>query len=119
MAEERSGDFQRRLPAVERNISDIKQDDIRVRVIGTVLDKQGNRIVLDDGTGKVDVGFEGPPEVESGQLVRVFGRVISLENGFEIQGELVQKLDGLDMKLRKKVMELENKINLKNPGVHN
>jgi len=107
MEENAARDFQRRLPAAERAISEIKKDDIRVRVTGTVLDVQENRIVLDDGTGKIDAVFDKPPEVEANQLVRVFGRVISLENGFELQGEFAQKQDGLDMELRKKVLELE------------
>ena len=94
---------------MERAVGNIKQDDIRIKVIGTVLDIQDNRVVLDDGTGKIDAVFDSPPEVEANQLVCVFGRVISLENGFELQGEFLQKLEGLDMELRKKVLELEGK----------
>ncbi len=104
-----SRDFQRRLPAVERAVGEIRQDDIRVRVLGTVLDVQGNRVVVDDGTGKIDAVFDKAPGVEANQVVRVFGRVISLEDGFELQGEFAQKVDGLDTELRKKVLELEKK----------
>ncbi len=104
-----SGDFQRRLPAVERAVGEIKQDDIRVKVVGTVLDIQENRVVLDDGTGKIDAVFEKPPEVQANQVVRIFGRVISLEDGFELQAEFLQGLEGLDMELRKKVLELEKR----------
>lgn len=101
-----SSDF-RRMPAVERTVSEITPQDIRVRVIGTVVDQKDGRMVLDDGTGKIDVTFEKPPEKDSKGLVRVFGKVISMEGGMELQGELVQELDGFDLDLWKKVRELE------------
>ena len=97
----------RRMPAAERLVSEITAQDMRVRVIGTVVDKREGRIVLDDGTGKIDVTFEQPPEVEPQKIVRVFGRVISMEGGLELQGEVVQDLDGFDLDLWKKVKDLE------------
>ncbi len=99
-------EFQRRLPAKERNISDIKPEDIRVGVTGTIIGKQGNIIVLDDGSGKVNVSFEEPVKFRENQLVRVFGRVMPLESGVEIQGEIMQDMEGLDLELKKKVENL-------------
>lgn len=102
-----SSDF-KRMPAVERAVSDITPQDIRVRVTGTVLDKQGDRIVLDDGTGKINVNFSQPVETEPQKLVRVFGKVISVESGFELEGEIIQDMSGLDLGLWKKVREKES-----------
>ncbi|MFQ5648041.1 MAG: replication protein RepA [Candidatus Aenigmatarchaeota archaeon] len=102
-------DFQRRMPAIERRIADIKPEDIRVRVTGTVVGLEDGRIALDDGTGKVEVALEGPVEAEANRLVRVLGRVISSEDGLELQGEVVQDMSGLDLELLKKVQEAENK----------
>lgn len=100
-------EFQRRLPAKRRNISEIKPEDIRVGVTGTIIGKQDNIIVLDDGTGKVNVSFEEPVKFEENQLVRVFGRVMPMEGGVELQGEIIQDMKGLDLELKKRVEGLE------------
>lgn len=99
-------DFQKRMPSVDRTVSSIRQDDIRVSIIGTVIDVQENRLMVDDGTGKVTVSFEEPAKAENSKTVRVLGRVIPMDSGFEIQGDVLQPMDGLDMELKKKVDEL-------------
>lgn len=100
-------DFQRRLASVERMMAEIKPEDIRVCVIGTVIDRteDGNRFVLDDGTGKVTVSSDSSPQLN--QIVRVFGRVIPLENGVELQGEIIQDMNSLNMELLKAVKGLK------------
>lgn len=100
-------DFQRRLPAKPRSISDIRPEDIRVSITGTIIGRQGNVIVLDDGSGKVNVSFEEPVRLGENRLVRVFGRVMPLEEGVEIQGEIIQDMEGLDLELKKRVEKLE------------
>ncbi|MBI4182219.1 MAG: replication protein RepA [Candidatus Aenigmarchaeota archaeon] len=104
-------DDQRRLPAVERDIAGIQPEDIRIRVLGTVIDRspEGTSIIVDDGTGKITVNGEGPFPVEVNQLVRVFGRVVPLEKGAELQGEFVQSMAALDLDLRKKVRALKGR----------
>ncbi|MBU0953771.1 MAG: OB-fold nucleic acid binding domain-containing protein [Nanoarchaeota archaeon] len=97
--------FNRRLPAIPRLISEISSDDIRVRIMGTVLDVSGNRLVLDDGTGKVTVTFEELPAVAPHQLVRIFGRVIPLDGGVELSGELLQDMTGLDLALHRSLTQ--------------
>jgi hypothetical protein len=102
-------EFQRRLPSVERAIAEIRPDDIRVSVIGTLIDKnkEGTRFMVDDGVGKIAVGVDSPVKAEMNQLVRVFGRVIPLENGSELQGDIVQDMSALDMGLFKRVKGLK------------
>ncbi len=93
----------RRLPAIEKKIVDIKESDIRVRLLGTVIDKGEDFIMLDDGSGSVKVTTQKP--VEENQLIRVIGRVIVLESGFEIQSEIIQDVKGIDLDLLKAVQE--------------
>jgi len=40
----------RRMPSLERRVSELQSGDMRVSLIGTVVDKQETRIVLDDGS---------------------------------------------------------------------
>jgi len=102
-------EFQRRLPSIFRRVADIKPVDMRISLIGTVIDKQDSVLVLDDGSGKININMDNAA-TESNQLVRVFGRVIPLENGFEVQGELLQIMDGLDSELHKKIESLWSKV---------
>jgi hypothetical protein len=104
---EEGGDFRRRLPSVFRRVSDIKPEDMRVSVIGTVIDKADDGLVLDDGSGKVDITMIEPFKAELTSMVRVFGRVIPMEGGVQIQGEIVQDLKGLDLELLRKAHDLE------------
>jgi len=102
--------FRRRIPSVERRINDIKSGDMRVRIIGTVIDKADDRIVIDDGSGKINIGFDAPVDLEINQIVRVFGRVIPIENGFELQGEIAQDMSKLDISLYEKIQRIKSSI---------
>ena len=97
----------RRLPSHDREIANIGKDDVRIRLFGIVIDKKDNVIVLDDGTGKINVVFAEPVETEVNKRVRVFGRVMPMEEGFEIQGEILHDMSGVDPELYKKVRDLE------------
>lgn len=95
-----------RMPARERTITGIKPEDTRVSVVGTVVGANGGTVAVDDGSGKVNVTFEEPPTVKTGQLVRIFGRTIAVEGGVEIQGEACQDFSGADMEMYKNVSRL-------------
>ncbi|MCK4714262.1 MAG: replication protein RepA [Candidatus Aenigmarchaeota archaeon] len=95
-----------RIPAKERKVTEIKPEDTRVSIVGTVVGFKGGTLAIDDGSGKMNVTFEEPPNVKDGQLVRVFGRTIPIEGGFEIQGEACQDFTGADMDMYKKVSGL-------------
>ena len=99
--------IKRRLPSIEKSISEIHPDsDVRIRLIGTVIDIGPNSIVLDDGSGKIEVYFEEIPKVRQGQLVRVITRILPLIDGYECKGEILQSLDGFNLKLYKKARDL-------------
>jgi RNase P/RNase MRP subunit p29 len=100
----------RRLPAHEKRISDIGKEDSRVRLFGMVIDANENVVVLDDGTGKISVVFREPVSTEAGRTVRVFGRVMPAEEGFEIDGEILQDMEGVDAALYRKTAELEKSV---------
>ena len=99
--------MRRRLPALEKKIADIQpESDVRVRLIGTIIDSSLNSVVLDDGSGKIEIYFEDQPNVRNGQLVRVITRILPLIDGFECKGEVLQNLDGFNLDLYKKVKEI-------------
>jgi len=97
----------RRMPSLEKRVSDLNPGDMRASITGTVVDRGEGRIVLDDGSGRINVNFESPPDVKPNQFVRVFGRVIQTEGGIEIEGEVLQDMGKLDKDLYKKISSLK------------
>ena len=100
-------EIRRRLPGTEKKISEIIPDgDVRVKLMGTVIDFGPNSIILDDGTGKVEIMFNEPIHARQGELVNVITRIVPLIDGFECRGEAVQPLDGFDIDLYNKARKL-------------
>ena len=103
---EKQETFKRRLPAIERSISEIQAEkDIRVKILGTVIDMSDAALLVDDGTGKAEVMFDGPEELmelTQGQLVKVIVRVLPLVDGYTLRGECVQNMKGFDINLYKR-----------------
>jgi len=100
---------QRRAPARPKNIEEIDpKDDIRVRVIGTVLSVEDDSISLDDGTGTVEVFLEEEKmeDLEENQRIRILGRVLPTPDSFEIQGEIVQDFSDVDPELYDRVKKV-------------
>lgn len=95
--------FLKRLPAVEKTISDINpKSDIRVRITGTVIDSKENSIIIDDGSGKVEVLFESQPAyAREGQFIRVITRILPMVSGYECKGEVIQNMENFDLNLYK------------------
>lgn len=101
-------EIRRRLPAVEKKIADIHpESDVRVRILGTVIGLLNNSIVIDDGSGKVEVAFdEQPSYINQGQFVRIVARVLPLIDGFDCRGECIQVLDNFDVNLYRTAKEI-------------
>ena len=102
---------QRRAAAVPKDISEINpKDDIRVRVVGTVISKGDDSISVDDGSGTVETFLkdEDLEEIEENQRVRVLGRVLPTPDSFEIQGEIVQDFENVDPELHDRVKKIVN-----------
>lgn len=104
------GDPQRAVTDFKK-IEDIDEDDIRVSVIGTLVSKSEEVIVVDDGSGNLEASLlemedtEHLNDLETGQLVRVVGK---MDRGDEIKlrGEAVQDFSNFDLKLYKKAKEI-------------
>jgi len=102
-------DQQRRAAAVPKDIDEVDaQRDIRVRIVGTVLDMEDESVTLDDGTGTVEVFMQSDEldELEESQRIRVLGRVLPTPDSFEIQAEVVQDLSDVDIENYNKVKKL-------------
>lgn len=90
-----------------RKISEINlKADSRVVVIGNVAELGENSFILDDGSAKAEIVFEG--EVRKNKTVRVFCSIV--EN--QLKADVVQSLEGLNLNLFKRVNELYNRVGL-------
>jgi uncharacterized protein YxjI len=101
----------RRAPARPKKIDEInQQNDIRVRITGTVLSKEDDSISIDDGSGTVEVfaDEDSLEDLEENQRIRVLGRVLPTPDSFEIQGEIVQDFSGVDQELHDRVKKVVN-----------
>jgi len=98
----------------KRKIPEINPDvDLKVKILGFVVDKKDDTLVLDDGSGKIKVFIDIPgmmEKIEINNLVRVFGSTLPTEDGFEIKADALQDLSNLNINLYKKVEELYNKV---------
>lgn len=100
-------DIRRRLPAIEKEINSIQPEtDVRVRLTGMIIDVGANSLVLDDGTGKIEVILEEHPQLNVGQTARVIARILPLIDGFQCRGEVIQELDEFDLDLYKKTKDI-------------
>ena len=91
-----------RLAATPKKITDINPEkDVRVRILGRIIDKSDGTIVVDDGSSTAQIVTDASCEIDD--FVCVFARVLPLETGYELRGEIVQNKSGLDMDLYKKV----------------
>ena len=99
---------------VKRKIPEINPEvDLKVKILGFVVDKKENTLMVDDGSGKIKVFVDEASLLDSfniNQLVRVFGSTLPTEDGFEIKVDTIQDLSNLNINLYKKVEELYNKV---------
>ncbi|WP_148883713.1 replication protein RepA [Thermococcus aciditolerans] len=111
--------FRRRKPAVERRISEIRDDDTRISLIGKAfkVDKMDYTFWLDDGTGVILIESEENVLPAEGQVVRIIGRVIRNEEETHIYGEVVQDFSGADLDALEEIRELERKVLPKVEGI--
>lgn len=97
-------DDRRRAPAEYRKIEDIDEEDARVSIIGTIVDRTESKVVVDDGTGKAEAAFDlskDLSEFEEGDLVRIVGR----PSGKNLEGEAIQDFENFDVELYEEVKE--------------
>jgi len=93
----------------EKKISDLNEMDTNIRIMGFIVDKKDNILILDDGSSKVKIFTDATNVIDNldvNQLVRIFGSVIPVENGIEIRADIIQDLSNLDIDLYKKSTRL-------------
>jgi hypothetical protein len=91
----------------KKKIADIDPgSDSKVKVTGLVLEKQGDAMIIDDGTGKLKVFGSMVESAKVDKLARVFGIVLPGDTGFELKSDMVQDLSGADINLYKAIDEL-------------
>ena len=99
---------------IKRKIPEINPEvDLKVKILGFVVDKKENTLMVDDGSGKVSVFVDEASlldNVNINQLIRVFGSTLPTEDGFEIKVDAIQDLSNLNINLYKKVEDLYNKV---------
>lgn len=93
----------RREPYSERCVKSLSTKDYKVALSGYVLERKENAFFLDDGTGQIMVHSVKMPEVD---FVRVFGKLLIYENGYELEADIVQDYSKVDKELLKKVKDL-------------
>lgn len=89
------------------------ETDSKIKIMGFVVDKKDDTVILDDGSKKAKVFVDNITIVEKmniNQLIRVFGSTLPTDEGFEIKADAVQDLSNLNINLYKKVEELYNKM---------
>lgn len=101
--------LKKRLPAKEKLVSEILPNDIRVRILGTVIDKSEGAMVLDDGSGRLEILAEGQ-SAEVGKMVRVVTRILPMTGGFEARAECVQDMTGFDVELYRRAKDVAKKV---------
>ena len=92
-----------RSPYTEKQVKNIKQDDGKISISGTIISREGNIFFLDDGTGQVKIACENMP---SSDYVRVFGRIVPYSEHVEIQAEVIQDLSKVDKQLYNKIKKI-------------
>ncbi|NOR84685.1 hypothetical protein GQ473_01065 [archaeon] len=94
------------LPAAETSISDINDGTInKIRVIGSIVSKEDYGFILDDTTGalKIIADKSASNSLTEKTPVQVIGRVLKTEESFELRADFVNKLEGINLKLYRKV----------------
>ena len=88
-----------------RKISLIVKADKFIAVVGRIASVADGSVVLDDGTGRLEIASEHALRQDA--MVRVF---CSFDNGW--RADIVQDMAGTDLNIYKKVDELYNRAGL-------
>ncbi len=100
------------LPSREKCVSEITPEDTKVRIIGVVVDVTENSLVIDDGTGKLEVILgeyskvgDEIKKIKIGSVVRVIARLYHTDSGTKAFCDVIQECSSLDVNLYKEMRE--------------
>ena len=91
-------------PYKETSINNLNKSTIKVAISGLIVNKEESSIAIDDGTGSIPVLIT--TELPLNAFVKVYGMLIPLDQGYELQGHLIQDLTNTNQKLHKKIKAL-------------
>jgi len=97
----------------EKKINEITSNDTKLRVLGFIVDKNDDALIIDDGTGKMRIFVESKELIDNfdiNQLVRVFGNLIAIDQDVELRSDIIQDMSNFDLELHKKTIELYDKL---------
>jgi Tat protein secretion system quality control protein TatD with DNase activity len=83
------------------SIKDLSKETLKIAVTGLIVNKNENTITIDDGTGSIPVLIE--TDLPMNTFVKIYGILIPAEEGFEMQGHVIQDLSKINQELYKKV----------------
>ncbi len=104
----------------QKSIKEISEKDSKILLLGTIIDVDDTRFVIDDGEGKAEIIIGeyskiDVKELKVGDIVKVFGRVYS-KDGIKIFGDVIQKINGLNIekfiKLRDHLRFVRGELNV-------
>jgi hypothetical protein len=101
----------RKEPGRYSTVEDINpHDDVRVRILGTVVSSEDDTVTVDDGTKSVDVFVDedSVEDIETSTRVLVLGRVLPSPDGFELQAEAFHAEPGVSEEAFKTVKRIVN-----------
>lgn len=92
----------------EKFIKDLDFSDFKIAVSGTVVSIRENGFLLGDGSGEVYVNtseMEAKSDRKEKDVLKVMGRIVPYENGFEIQADIIRNITGVDLGALKRIKE--------------
>ncbi len=95
---------------IPKKISQLTSKDSRISLVGNIIQSKENSFILDDGTAKAEISFEGELKGNEGELKSKLVRVFCSIADEKLKADVVQPLEGLDLNLFKKVEDLYNKV---------
>lgn len=92
-------------------IEEINDNILRCRILGKIIDKTDNTLLLDDGTGIIEVMINEDltkinSPLEIGQDVFVFGKVIKIDGNYKVFADIIREIKNLNIRQYRKVMKL-------------
>jgi len=101
----------RQEPFVYKEIANIDPNvDFRVNIIGKIIEKREDMIIVDDGTGNIIVNLSSDtvmPKLEGNEMVRVFGIVLPTQP-LQMQAEIIQDFSDLNLEILKTWKKIYN-----------
>lgn len=85
------------------------ENDVNVRIVGTIVTVNENSFVLDDSSAAKEVFTQenvSEDLIEEGSTVRVYGRVLPTPDDYEIEASVVQDMSEVDLEKFNKVKKV-------------